>query len=149
VRLQADYRQRRARMIFAVAASVLIVVGLAAWAMLYQRNSNQIAAVIDLRDRSVARGTEPLPTERQLAIPRNVSHLKIYLPLGSSEGVYDVRITNANGNLVFTGSADAALKESVSSLEIDVRLSSASPGLYLLELRRGTSDWNSYPLRIS
>src|SRR5215470_2023799 len=31
--LQAKYRQRRTRMIFAVAASVLIVVGVATWAM--------------------------------------------------------------------------------------------------------------------
>ena len=136
-------------MIFAVAASVLIVVGLATWAMLHQHNSGQIAAVVDLRDRSMARGTELPPTETPIQIPRNVSHLKIYLPLGSSDGIYDVRITNANGNLIFTGSADATLKESVSSLEIDVRLSSASPGLYLLQLRRGTSDWNSYPLRIT
>ena len=71
------------RMIFAVAASVLIVVGLATWAMLRQHNNEQIAAVIDLRDRSMARGIEPPPTEPPMEIPRNASHLEIYPTFGN------------------------------------------------------------------
>ena len=45
-------------MIFAVAASILIVVGLATWAVLRQHNQQIARAVIELRDRSMTRGTE-------------------------------------------------------------------------------------------
>lgn len=149
VRRQADYRQRRARMIFAVAASVLIVVGLATWAMLRRHNNEQIArAVVDLRDRSMARGTEPPPTEPPLEIPRNVSHLDIYLPLGSSDGPYDIRIISPNGKPLVSRSAGAKLDSGITSLEVNVNLSSANPGLYLFQLRNPGSDWNSYSLRI-
>lgn len=149
MRRQADYRQRRARMIFAVAASVLIVVGLATWAMLRRHNNEQIArAVVDLRDRSMARGTEPPPTEPPLEIPRNVSHLDIYLPLGSSDGPYDIRIISPNGKPLVSRSAGAKLDSGITSLEVNVNLSSANPGLYLFQLRNPGSDWNSYSLRI-
>src|SRR5689334_1352000 len=49
------------RMIFAVAASILIVVGVTTWAVPCQNNEHLARAVVDLRDRSMARGTEPPP----------------------------------------------------------------------------------------
>jgi hypothetical protein len=33
-------------------------------------------------------------------------------------------------------------------LPIDIDLASASLGLYVLEIRKAGSEWNSYPLRI-
>jgi len=136
-------------MIFAVAASVLIVVGLVTWVMLRRDNNAQIArAVVDLRDRSAARGTEPPPTEPALEIPRTVSHLEIYLPLGSSDGPYDVRISAATGNPLYTGSGVAHVRAGITLLPIDINLASASLGLYVLEIRKAGSEWNSYPLRI-
>jgi hypothetical protein len=150
LRLQADGRRRRVRMIFAVAASVLIVAGLATWAMMRRHNNEQIArAVVDLRDRSMARGTEPPPAEPPLEIPRNVSHLDIYLPLGSSDGPYDVRVTTAKGDLVLSATGVAKVEGGITSLRIDANLSSASPGLCVLQLRRVGSEWTSYRLRIT
>jgi hypothetical protein len=138
-------------MIFAVAASVLIVVGLVTWAMLHQHNSGQIAAVVDLRDRSMARGTEPPPTETPLEIPRNSSRLDIYLPLGSSEGPYDFRIETPAGELIVSGGGVAKVRDGVTSLTVDVNLSSATPRprLYLFQIRKLGSQWNSYALRIN
>jgi len=146
--LQAKYRQRRTRMIFAVAASVLIVVGLATWAMLRRHNNEQIAAVIDLRDRSMARGIEPPPTEPPLEIPRNASHLEIFLPLGSNDGPYDLRVTTGRGELLFSGAGEAKLEQGVTTLRVDLRMSLARPGNYLLQIHRHTSEWVSFPLQI-
>jgi len=147
--LQAKYRQRRTRMIFAVAASVLIVVGLATWAMMRRHNNEQIVrAVVDLRDRSIARSTEPPPNETPIEIGRNVSRLDIYLPLGTSDGSYDVRVTTAKGDVLFSGTAVAAVEAGVTSLRVDANFSSASAGLYVLQLRKFGSEWTSYPLRI-
>ena len=147
LRLQADGRRRRVRMIFAVAASVLIVVGLATWAML-RHNNEQIAAVIDLRDRSMARGIEPPPTEPPLEIPRDASHLEIFLPLGSNDGPYDLRVTTVRGELLFSGAGEAKLEKGVTTLRVDLRMSLARPGNYLLQIHRHTSEWVSFPLQI-
>ena len=135
-------------MIFAVAASVLIVVGLATWAMRRRHNNEQIAAVIDLRDRSMARGIEPPPTEPPLEIPREASHLEIFLPLGSNDGPYDLRVTTVRGELLFSGAGEAKLEKGVTTLRVDLRMSLARPGNYLLQIHRHASEWVSFPLQI-
>jgi len=45
-------------------------------------------AVLDLRNRSVARGPEENSGERPLELSHRISHLNIYLPFGSNEGPY-------------------------------------------------------------
>ena len=149
LQLQADYRQRRTRMILAVAASVLIVVGLATWAMLRLHDQQIARAVVDLRDRSIARGTEPPPSEPPLEIPRSVTQLEIYLPLGSSDGPYDVRITPVHSETpLFSGTGGANLDQGLTVLRVDIGTSLARPGNYLLQLRRPASEWVSFALRI-
>lgn len=144
------YRVRRTRMLLAVAASLLIAAALTTWAIVRRQSNVQVArsVVVDLRDRSMARGTEPPPSEPPIEIGRNVSRLNIYLPLGTSDGPYEIRITTAKGDPLFTGSALATVEAGTTSLQVDASLSSASPGLYVLQIRRVGSDWNSYSVRI-
>lgn len=144
------YRLRRMRTILAVAASVLIVAAIATWSVVRTQNNVSVArtVVVDLRNRSIARGTEPLPTEPPLEIARNVSHLDVYLPLGSDGGSYDFRIIARKGDPLFSGGGVAKIQEGITSLPVDVNLSSASPGLYILQLRKAGSEWNSFPLRV-
>jgi hypothetical protein len=147
--LQAKYRQSRTRMILAVAAIVLIVVGVVTLGMLRHHSNEQIAhAVVDLRDRSMARGTKPPPTEPPLEIPRNASHLDIYLPLGSSDGPYDVRITSVQGEPLVSGSGEAKLERGLTLLRANLKMSAASSGNYLLQIRRHGSDWVSFSVQI-
>jgi len=131
-------------MIFAVAASVLIVVGFATWAMLRQHDQRFARPVVDLRDRSISRGTEPPPTEPPIEIGRGIS-ARIYLPLGPT---MELRIVPRNGDPLFSGNAVATLKAGITPLRVDANLSSIRPGRYVLQLRRPGSDWNSYPLHI-
>lgn len=136
-------------MMLAVAASVLIVVGLATWAVLVRHHNQQVAsAVVDLRDRSLARGTEPPPTEQLLEISRNAAHLDIYLPLGSGEGTYDVRVTSVQGEPLLLGRGEAKLEPGLTLLHVDLRTSLGRPGNYYLQIRRPSSEWVSFPLRI-
>ena len=135
-------------MIFAVAASVLMVVGLATWAMLRQHNQQLARAVIDLRDRSMARGTEPPPTEPPLDIPRNASHLKIYLPLGSSDGPYDVRIASIRGEPLVSGTEEAQIEQGITVLRVELRASGVAPGKYLLQIRKQASEWVSFRVQV-
>lgn len=150
LQLQRELRQRRTRMIFAVAASVLIVAAIATWAAIRGHDSVQVAqsVVVDLRNHSMARGTEPLPSEPPLEISRSVSHLDIYLPLGSSDGPYDFRISTTREEVLRSGSGFAKVQEGITALPVDVNLSSVSPDLYILQIRKVGSEWNSYSLRL-
>lgn len=144
------YRVRRTRMIFAVAASVLIVAGIAAWALVRRQSNEQIAriVVVDLRNRSTARGTEPLPAEPPVDIGRKASRLDIYLPLGSVDGPYDIRIATATGEPVFSGSGTAKIEDGVTTLRVATNLSSAKAGLYVLQFQQVGSEWRGYPARL-
>ena len=151
LQFQAAHRTRRKQTLLAIAASILAVASLAGWAMLRQQKQPSLAqsAVLDLRNRSLSRGGESNPTEQpRLEIPRNVSRVDIYLPLGSSDGPYEATLTSQGGEAVFTGSGTAEVKEGITSLPIDANLSSAKSGLYVLRLRKVGASWNSYPVQV-
>jgi hypothetical protein len=143
-----EWRRRRAWL--AVAAGFLLAVAVTGWALLHKRVGNLIAetAILDLRDRSPARGTEVNPAEPPLEIARSTSHLKIYLPLGSSEGEYTIRISGPGGEILFSKTGVAITQQGITSLIIDVNILSASPGPYVLQIQKVASEWTSYPLRL-
>ena len=92
---QASYRRRRVQTVFAMVAGILIVASFVAWAVVRQQKQQPLVArtaVVDLRNRSVPRGAEANPNELPLEVSREARHLKVYLPLGSPEGPYEVRI---------------------------------------------------------
>ena len=146
--LQAGYRHRRMQTVLAIAASILIVVGVASWALFFKQKGPSAVqtAVLDLRNRSVPRGGELNPGEQPLELSRAVKQLNVYLPLGSAEGPYELRIATATGSAIFTTNGVASLNDGVTSIEAAVDLSSARSGRYVLQIRRPNSEWNSYPL---
>ena len=135
-------------MIFAVAASVLIVVGLATWAIVRPHRQQIAQAVIDLRDRSVARGTETPPSEPSVEVPHHTAHLEIYLPLGSAEGFYEVRIASFRGESLLTERGEAKIDQGVIKLHVDLGTPLPRPGSYLLQLRKPGAEWVSFPVDI-
>ena len=149
--LQAGYRRRRMQTVLAIAASILIVAGIAGWALLFKQKGPTTVqtAVLDLRNRSVARGGEPTPGEQPLEVSRAVKHLNVYLPLGSAEGPYEIRMVTTAGSPIFTTNGVGTLKDGVTSIQVVVDLSSAFSGRYVLQVRRPNSEWNSYPLLLS
>lgn len=148
LQFQSAHRARRKQTLLAIAASILIVAGLAGWAVLRNQKQSFVVqtAVLDLRNRSLSRGGESNPVEPPLEVNRAVKHLIVYLPLGSPDGPYEIRITTTAGGAVFTATGLASLKDGITSLEVTVDLSSASPGRYVLQERRPESEWTSHPL---
>jgi hypothetical protein len=145
---QAAYQRRRTRTLLAIAASILIVACLAGWALFLRHSESLVAqtAFVDLRNRSLPRGTEPNPAEPPLEVNRAATSWNIYLPLGSSEGPYDVRVVTQSGESVMTASSTAKLEDQITSLKITVTLSSTHPGRYTLQLRGRDLEWNSYAM---
>jgi len=147
---QAAHQRRRTRTFLAIAASILIVVFLAGLALFLKQKESIVAqtAVLDLRNRSIARGTEPNPAEPSVEISRSAKQWNIYLPLGSTEGTYDVRLMTPSGQPLMTASNTARLERGITSLQVIANVSSASSGQYTLELRKVGSEWNSYPVTL-
>ena len=142
---QAAYQSRRTRTLLAIAASILIVVCLAGWAFLGKHKESFLTqtAVLDLRNRSVPRGAEPNPNEQPLEVARAAAYWNILLPLGSSEGPYEVRIMTDSGDQLYAARGVAKLKDHITSLEVPTKLSSLHAGRYVLQYRKVGLEWNS------
>jgi len=153
-RYQAAHQHRRTRTLLAIAASILIVVCLAGWALFLKQKESIVAqtAVLDLRNRSIPRGTEANPAEPPLEVNRAATSWNIYLPLGSNEGQYDIRIVTSSGELLFAAGGTAKLVNQTTSLQIPVSILALRSGRYVLQIRKTGSEWNSgsewdsYPL---
>jgi len=147
---QSGYKRQRARTFLAIAASVFIVISIAGWALFFKQKGPPAVqtAVLDLRNRSIPRGGEPNPGEQPLEVSRRARYLNVYLPLGSAEGPYELRIATTAGGAVFNTRSVASLKDGLTSIQAVVDLSSASPGQYVFQVRRPGSEWNSYPLML-
>jgi hypothetical protein len=139
---------QRRRTLFAVAASILLAVGIASWVLIRRHNESLVAptAVLDLRNNSLSRGPEPNPEEKPLELRRGFSQLNIYLPLGSPEGVYEVRVVTASGDLTLKTGGTAQLNDGTTTLQVRGDAFTARPGQYILQIRKAPSEWNSYPL---
>lgn len=147
---QKTHQLRRKRTLLAIAASILVCASIGGWGLVRWHNRNETAqtAVLDLRDWSVARGTEPNPGANPLEVSRGASRLSILLPLGSSEGEYDVRIAKRSGEMLVTAIGTAKLSRGVTALRVALRISSVSPGTYTLQIRKAGLGWSSYPLAV-
>ena len=139
---------QRRRTLLAVAASILVAIGIAGWVLVQRHNESLIAqtAVLDLRSRSVSRSPEPNLGEPPLELRRGFSQLDIYLPLGSPEGTYEVRIVTTSGDSLFNVGGTAQLNDGVTTLQVRGNAFIARPGQYILQIRKAPSEWNSYPL---
>jgi hypothetical protein len=139
---------QRRRTLLAIAASILVALGIASWVLIQRHNETGLSqtAVLDLRNNSVSRSPEPNLGEQPLELRRRFSHLNIYLPLGSPEGVYEVRIVSSSGDTQLNTWGTARLKDGVTSLEVRGTLSLARPGQCIMQIRKPPAEWSSYPL---
>ena len=147
---QDAHQRRRTQRLLAIAASILVVAGIAGWVLLQRHNETLVAqtAVLDLRNRSLPRGTESNPVEPPLVVSRAAAHWNIFLPFGSNDGPYDIRLLAGSGELLVSTKADAKLTEGVAVIQISVDLSSRSPGPCVLRLTRNGSQESSYVVEL-
>jgi hypothetical protein len=142
-------QRRRVLTLVATAAVLLFAVG--GWLWVRARHSVQTTetAVLDLRERSVARGQNPSDTgQAPLEIPRTAKHLVLELPIGSKEGPYDVGLLTDAGEELLRATGTAELRDHIIRLRVDVDLSSVGPGTYSLGVRQPSLEWSRYPIRV-
>lgn len=107
-------------------------------------------AVLDLRGQSLVRGeTEPVPAAANLpALPARQVDLRVYLPIGSEEGAYELALARQAEAPLATARGDAALVDQNVVLAATMDLSALDPGIYLLGVRRGEFRWAYYQVRV-
>jgi hypothetical protein len=135
-----------------LAAAAVLVCAVAGWLWVRTHPSVQTSAtvVLDLRERSVARGENSADTKQlALEIPRTAKHLIMDLPLGSKEGSYDLALLNEAGDEVSRATGTATLEDHIVILRADIDIRNLSPGLYFLGLRQLGPEWSRYPARVN
>ena len=149
IRKQVVDRRRGTQKWLAAAAMLLFAV--TGWLWVHIRSSVQTTAtvVLDLRERSVARGENPPETDHPpLEIPRSAKNLVIDLPIGSNEGSYDVALLDQSGAELLRTSATAKLEEHMVVLKAGANLAGVSPGSYFLGIRQPGLEWTRFPIRV-
>ena len=134
-----------------MAVAAVLVFAVAGWLWVRTRPSVEATdtAVLDLRERSVARGQNPSDTgQAPLEIPRSAKHLILDLPIGSKEGPYDVGLLTGGGDQILRATGTAQLHDHATSLRVDVDVSSVRPGAYFLGVRQPDLEWARYPVRV-
>lgn len=136
---------RRASLVLAVAAAVVLAVAL--WATLNRSSSSSsVVATVDLRLVSPTRGIENNTSASAVTAGRKAGRLRIILPIGG-ESKYECQILRPGDTRPLLRSAGEALLENHNVvLNLHVKLGKLTPGRYLLALRREDSEWVYYPL---
>jgi hypothetical protein len=147
-KLRRNYESARKRKMLAIAASIFVAACIGGWFLLQRHNEGLVVqtALLDLRNRSRPRGTELNPPDPLLVVNHTARHWNIYLPLGSPEGTYEIRIVTDSGGLLLTAKGEATLASGIASLPLDVNFGSKDLGPCNLEIRKVTGGWNSFPL---
>ena len=134
-----------------LAAATMVLLAVAGWMWVRSRPTGQTAAVVvlDLRDRSTARGENPAETSQpRLEVPRSAKRLNLELPIGSNEGSYDVALLNRDSAELFRTGATAKLEDHIVVLSANVDLARVSPGSYFVAIRQPGLEWTRFPIRV-
>jgi hypothetical protein len=143
--------QRRRVLTWAAASAFVLLFAVGGWLWVRARHSAEATdtAVLDLRERSVARGQSQADAgQALLEIPRSAKHLMVDLPIGSKEGSYDVGLFTETGDQILLAAGTAQLQNHITNLRVDVELSSVPPGPYSLGVRQPSLEWTRYPIRV-
>jgi hypothetical protein len=102
--------------------------------------------VLDLRKRGISRG-ENSYQDGDLALPKARLKLSIFLPFGSDEGTYEVRVSRRRDQVV-TAKGRATMKSRINVLTVEMDTSGFEPGRYSLAIREAGWGWYRYPLQV-
>ena len=148
---------RRKRLAYA-AAAVLVLALAGSWFALRGGNGASVSAPtvnetvpqvasLDLRPLAVTRSEEQKGAG-PLEVPRGRVNATILLPVGSSPGMYEVRILDHDLRVRASTTGSAEIRNYITTLEAMLDTSGLDVGDYQLTLRREGGEWQMFPLRV-
>lgn len=100
--------------------------------------------------RSATRGEKSTNDSQTVRIPARLLDCRMRLPLGSSEGLYYVRVQRVRQSEVLkTAQGNATINDGDVQLEVELDLSNMSTGRYLLSYRHAGESWHRIPLLVT
>ena len=109
----------------------------------------QRASILDLRNYPVFREPEgtSLPAGPPLVLERTKAAITVYLPQGSSEGVYELQVLDPSSRQVLLSSSETVrIIDHTATFHSHFRLDTLSVGDYVLAMHRIGMDWSYYSL---
>jgi hypothetical protein len=99
---------------------------------------------------SATRGEKSTNGSQMIRIPARLLECRMTLPLGSSDGLYYVRVQRAVHNEVLkTAQGNATIKDGDVRLDVELDLSNMPAGRYLLSYRHARESWHRVPIVIT
>jgi hypothetical protein len=152
-----EFQERRAKqkkLEFALAgAALLIVFGVGGWLWKAKwaprKPSQPLAMTLDLRNWIVPRGDETTGSNSgPIKLPRARLDLKIFLPVGSPPGRYEVQVSTESGRPVINAVGDAGIENGITVAKVRVDLSKIESGDYVFSIGKLGMERRSYPLAV-
>jgi hypothetical protein len=148
---------RRARTLGLIAGTTVLILlaGAVGYRYLAQSgSSDQVItaafepATLDLKDSSGTRGDEKALQKAVPVLPRRPLELTIILPFGSEAGTYQFQFVDAEGHVLKSGEATAAVSNGSTALKTKLDTSNLAAGDYRIGLRQQSFNWIIYSLRL-
>ena len=100
--------------------------------------------------RSTTRGEKGTSDSQMIRIPARLLRCHMTLPLGSSDGLYYVRVQRTNQSEVLkTAQGNVTINDGDLRLDVDLDLSNMAAGRYLLSYRHAHESWHRVPIVIT
>jgi len=100
--------------------------------------------------RSATRGKKSTNDSQMIRVPARLLECRITLPVGSSDGLYYVRVQRAvQSEVLKTAQGNATINDGDVRLRVELDLSSVSAGGYLLSYRHSRESWHRVPIVIT
>jgi len=106
------------------------------------------SSVLDLRPYAVSRSEETAKPLGSLSLERKVQNVVLVLPVASAEGVYLLKLLDADLKPKLSASAVAALVSGDTTITAELDFESLAVGRYTLALKREPEDWRLFPVEI-
>jgi hypothetical protein len=154
--IRHEMRQRRVVRIRIAAAACAAAIALGAiiyWTGVARSTPTvQIASVttpatLDLRPLTENRGVEQgrtNPPKPPLILPRKHLRLTLYFPVGADEGQYALQLLDGQLRTLLKQDVTATLQDHIVTAIAELDLSSLSPGLHTLAIRKAGDEWRTY-----
>lgn len=100
--------------------------------------------------RSSTRGEKSANVSQMIRVPARLLECRMTLPLGSSDGLYYVRVQRAlQSEVLKTAQGNASINDGDVRLDVELDLSNMLAGEYLLSYRHARESWHHVPVDIT
>ncbi len=105
--------------------------------------------VLDLRSQAITRGSGRRHGKTTIpSVPRQRLELSIYLPVGSEEGKYQIRLLGETSAVLIETKGSARLENRRTILRLQMDFTQVPAGIHSLGIRQEEWNWAFYPILV-